>query len=28
VMSDDAMAAIYANLGLRAAIWMFPGWIG
>jgi phosphatidylglycerophosphatase A len=24
VMADDAMAAVYANLALRAAAWMFP----
>lgn len=27
VMADDAMAAIYANLSLRAVMWMFPAWI-
>jgi phosphatidylglycerophosphatase A len=27
VMADDAMAAVYANLALRAARWAFPGWI-
>ena len=27
VMADDAMAAIYANLSLRAAMWIAPGWI-
>ena len=27
VMADDAMAAIYANLCLRALIWAAPGWI-
>jgi phosphatidylglycerophosphatase A len=27
VMADDAMAAIYANVVLRGAIWMFPGWL-
>lgn len=27
VMADDAMAAIYANLSLRAAIWLAPEWI-
>jgi phosphatidylglycerophosphatase A len=27
VMADDAMAAIYANVALRAAMWMLPGWI-
>ena len=27
VMADDAMAAIYANLSLRAILWLFPGWI-
>jgi phosphatidylglycerophosphatase A len=27
VMADDAMAAIYANVTLRAAMWLAPGWI-
>ena len=27
VMADDAMAAVYANLSLRLAMWMFPAWI-
>jgi phosphatidylglycerophosphatase A len=27
VMADDAMAAVYANLALRAACWALPGWI-
>jgi len=27
VMADDAMAAVYANLSLRALLWLFPGWI-
>ncbi len=27
VMADDAMAAVYANLCLRLAIWLLPGWI-
>ena len=27
VMADDAMAAVYENLALRAARWAFPGWI-
>jgi phosphatidylglycerophosphatase A len=27
VMSDDAMAAVYANLSLRLVIWMLPAWI-
>ena len=27
VMADDAMAAVYANLSLRALLWFFPGWI-
>ena len=27
VMADDAMAAVYANLSLRAAMWLLPGWI-
>jgi phosphatidylglycerophosphatase A len=26
VMSDDAMAAVYANLSLRAVVYMLPGW--
>lgn len=26
VMADDAMAAVYANLSLRAVIWMWPDW--
>jgi phosphatidylglycerophosphatase A len=26
VMADDAMAAIYANLTLRGALWLLPGW--
>lgn len=26
VMADDAMAAIYANLALRALLWMLPAW--
>ncbi len=28
VMADDAMAAVYANLALRGAMWIAPGWIG
>ena len=28
VMADDAMAAVYANVSLRLAIWLLPGWIG
>ncbi|MCA1563621.1 MAG: phosphatidylglycerophosphatase A [Acidobacteria bacterium] len=28
VMADDAMAAVYANLALRALLWAAPGWIG
>jgi phosphatidylglycerophosphatase A len=28
MMADDAMSAVYANLLLRAAWWMLPGWIG
>lgn len=28
VMADDAMAAVYANLTLRALIWLVPDWIG
>jgi phosphatidylglycerophosphatase A len=27
VMADDAMAAVYANIALRATIWLVPGWI-
>ena len=27
VMADDAMAAVYANLTLRLALWAAPGWI-
>jgi phosphatidylglycerophosphatase A len=27
VMADDAMAAVYANLSLRLAMWLLPGWI-
>jgi phosphatidylglycerophosphatase A len=27
VMADDAMAAIYANLSLRAVLWAMPGWV-
>lgn len=27
VMADDAMAAVYANLSLRFAIWLLPAWI-
>ena len=27
VMADDAMAAIYANVCLRALLWLAPGWI-
>jgi phosphatidylglycerophosphatase A len=27
VMADDAMAAIYANLTLRALMWAAPGWV-
>jgi len=26
VMADDAMAAVYANLALRAIVQLFPGW--
>ena len=26
VMADDAMAAVYANLALRAVVHLFPGW--
>jgi phosphatidylglycerophosphatase A len=27
VMADDAMAAVYANLALRALIWIAPDWM-
>jgi phosphatidylglycerophosphatase A len=27
VMSDDAMAAVYANVSLRLLILLFPGWL-
>jgi phosphatidylglycerophosphatase A len=27
VMSDDAMAGVYANLSLRLLIWLAPAWI-
>ena len=27
VMADDAMAAIYANVTLRAVLWAAPGWV-
>lgn len=27
VMADDAMAAVYANLTLRIALWLLPEWI-
>ena len=27
VMADDAMAAIYANLSLRALLWLVPAWV-
>jgi phosphatidylglycerophosphatase A len=27
VMADDAMAAIYANLSLRAVLWLLPEWV-
>ncbi len=27
VMSDDVMAAVYANLALRLAMWVAPGWV-
>lgn len=26
IMADDAMAGVYANLGLRGLIWLWPGW--
>ena len=28
VMADDAMAAVYANVTLRALIWVAPAWVG
>lgn len=28
MMADDAIAAVYANLLLRLARWLVPGWIG
>jgi phosphatidylglycerophosphatase A len=27
IMADDAMAGVYANLTLRALIWLLPAWI-
>lgn len=27
VMADDAMAAVYANVTLRVALWAAPGWV-
>lgn len=27
VMADDAMAAVYANISLRIAMWLLPAWI-
>lgn len=27
VMADDAMAAVYANVTLRAVLWAIPGWV-
>ena len=27
VMADDAMAAVYANVTLRAVMWAAPGWV-
>jgi phosphatidylglycerophosphatase A len=27
MMADDVMSAIYANAGLRALIWIAPGWL-
>ena len=27
IMADDAMAGVYANLALRALMWLLPGWI-
>jgi phosphatidylglycerophosphatase A len=28
VMADDAMAAVYANISLRVAMWAAPEWLG
>jgi phosphatidylglycerophosphatase A len=27
IMADDAMAGVYANLSLRALMWLLPEWI-
>lgn len=27
IMADDAMAGVYANLALRALMWLLPAWI-
>lgn len=27
IMADDAMAGVYANLALRAAMWLLPAWL-
>jgi phosphatidylglycerophosphatase A len=27
VMADDVMAGVYANLSLRLALWLLPGWL-
>lgn len=27
VMADDVMAAVYANVSLRALMWLLPGWV-
>lgn len=27
IMADDAMAAVYAHLALRGAVWLAPGWL-
>jgi phosphatidylglycerophosphatase A len=27
MMADDVMSAVYANLTLRALIWIVPGWL-
>ena len=27
IMADDAMAGVYANLSLRALMWLLPDWI-
>lgn len=27
IMADDAMAAVYGNLIMRALVWLLPGWL-